>query len=55
MAELYLIVATLVRRFDMDLHKTKLEDIETYRDYQVGFPKEKNPGLRVIVTQDLSA
>ncbi|KAJ5784893.1 uncharacterized protein N7503_010105 [Penicillium pulvis] len=52
-AELYLIVATLVRRFDMDLYKTTFEDIETYRDYQVGFPKEKSPGLRAIITQDL--
>ncbi|KAJ5671164.1 hypothetical protein N7507_000291 [Penicillium longicatenatum] len=55
LAELYLIVATLVRRFDMDLYETTLEDIATYRDYQVGFPKEKNPGLRAIVTRDLSA
>ncbi|KAJ5758372.1 Cytochrome P450 [Penicillium odoratum] len=54
-AELYLFVATRVRKFDMDLYKTTLEDIETYRDYQVGFPKEKSPGFKATVTRDLTA
>ncbi|KAJ5345239.1 hypothetical protein N7452_003243 [Penicillium brevicompactum] len=55
LADLYLLLATLVLRFDMDLYQTTLEDMSTYREYGHGFPRKENQGLRVVVTRDLSS
>ncbi|KAJ6026551.1 uncharacterized protein N7446_004848 [Penicillium canescens] len=54
LAELYLVISALVRRFDMDLYKTGPEHIVTYREFGFGIPKEKG-GLKVIITKTLSS
>jgi len=51
LAELYLGVSTLVKRFDFDLYGVTPEDFATYRDYGFGAPKEKGKQFKVLVTQ----
>ena len=48
-AELYLVVATLIRRFDFDFGNVKAEDVECVSDQFVIGTKEQN-GLEVLVT-----
>ncbi|RDA94541.1 hypothetical protein CP533_2745 [Ophiocordyceps camponoti-saundersi (nom. inval.)] len=48
-AELYLTIATIVRRFDLELFETRREDIVHYREYTLGRPKKPSAGLRVKV------
>jgi hypothetical protein len=48
MAELYLILATIFRRFDLELHDTVRErDIDIARDSFLGEPSLGSKGLRV--------
>lgn len=49
-AELYLTVATIFRRFDMELHNTTNDDIKIYRDRFFGAPKDGSLGVRVTIT-----
>lgn len=39
-AELYLIIARIVRSFKMELYDTTMEDIEVYHARIVGYPRK---------------
>ncbi|KAI9642649.1 hypothetical protein NHQ30_008380 [Ciborinia camelliae] len=47
-AELYLVTAALVKRFDMKLFKTDESDVNFTYDYQVAMPKMDSKGVRVM-------
>lgn len=48
MAELYLVLGTMFRRFDMDLyHTVKEDDVDVARDCFIGEPKVSSLGIRV--------
>jgi hypothetical protein len=49
-AELFLVIATLVRRFDMELYETPKENIEFARDFGTPYPEKGNLSVRAIVT-----
>ncbi|RAO73882.1 uncharacterized protein BHQ10_009894 [Talaromyces amestolkiae] len=49
-AELYLMTAALVRRFDMALYATDETDVGFLYDYQVAMPKMDSKGVRVNAT-----
>lgn len=46
-AELYLMTAALVRRFDMTLWETDESDVAFFHDYQVAMPKPGSKGVMV--------
>ncbi|KAJ5762739.1 cytochrome P450 [Penicillium manginii] len=46
LCELYMTMAHIVRRFDIELHDTSSETIKVYRDLGLGYPKEG--ALRVM-------
>ena len=48
-AELFLTLATLFRRFDLQLYETRREDVEPARDFFVPAPEPGGNGLRVTV------
>jgi len=48
-AELYLLTAMLVRRFEMELWETDESDVAFLHDYQVAMPKLDSKGVRVLV------
>ncbi|MCJ1349230.1 hypothetical protein MMC31_007466 [Peltigera leucophlebia] len=50
-AELYITIASLVRRFDMELFETTIENIRTVREFGVGYPKEGNFSVRAKFTK----
>lgn len=45
-AELFLATAALVRRFDMTLFETELDDVTFLHDYQVGIGKLDSKGMQ---------
>ena len=47
-AELYLVTAALIRRFDMVLYETEAEDVAFLYDYQVAMGKLDSLGVRVM-------
>ncbi|TGO48154.1 hypothetical protein BCON_0249g00020 [Botryotinia convoluta] len=47
-AELYLVTAALVTRFDMKLYETDDSDVAFMYDYQVAMPKLDSKGVRVM-------
>lgn len=47
-AELYLVTAAIVRRFDMTLWQTDESDVGFYHDYQVATPKLGSKGVRIM-------
>jgi hypothetical protein len=50
-AELYLTLATVLRRFEMENFETTLDDAILERDYYVGGPRRlDSQGIRAIVT-----
>ncbi|RAL16880.1 cytochrome P450 [Aspergillus homomorphus CBS 101889] len=49
-AELYLVIATLVRRFEMELYDTPRSTIELKRDYGTPYPEEGHLKVQVLVT-----
>lgn len=49
-AELYLILSTLVRRFDLELYETTKKNIDFARDFGTPYPEEGNFSVRVMVT-----
>ena len=51
-AELYLTLATLFRRYDMQLFKTRREDVEPARDFFVPAPEPGGNGLRIMVHEN---
>jgi hypothetical protein len=48
-AEMYLTLATIVRRFDMELYETSIEDVTMVHDFFVAVPKLDSKGVRVKV------
>lgn len=49
-AELYLVLATVFRRFTFELFDTDISDIELAHDFFLPSPKLDSKGLRVKVT-----
>jgi hypothetical protein len=53
LTELYIVIACLFRRFDLELYDTIRErDIDIVRDCFIGEPSPQSKGVRVTVTQD---
>ena len=53
-AELYLTLAYVIARFDMELFDTTIErDVHIDRDFFVGVPKAESKGIRVKVVKAL--
>lgn len=48
-AELYLTLAKIIPRIEMDLFETTVEDVEPERDFFVAVPKLDSKGVRVKV------
>lgn len=46
-----LTLATLVRRFDMELFETTIEDVTMVHDFFVAIPRLDSKGVRVNVTK----
>lgn len=53
-AELYLVLAMLVRRYDMELYETTLKNVKFERDFGTPYPDEGNFNVRVRVTNVLT-
>lgn len=54
MAEIYIVLATIFRRFDLELHDTFRErDIEVVRDSFLGEPSLAAKGVRVKLATTL--
>ena len=52
--EMYLFVATVFRRFELELFETdRHRDIDSSRDYYVGVPSSNSPGFRVLLAKDM--
>lgn len=49
-AELYMTLAHVCRKFDMELYKTGVEEVATYCERFAGFAKPGNTGVRVKIT-----
>ena len=49
-AELYLALARIFRRFDMQLYETSRRDVDAVLDFFVPKPVEGGNGVRVLVT-----
>ena len=52
-AELYLTVAVLVKRFEMELVDSSIKNIAPVRDYGLAFNEEYNFGVKFKVTKVL--
>ncbi|KAB8230910.1 cytochrome P450 [Aspergillus alliaceus] len=48
-AELYLAVATLFRKFDMELRDTTVDDVKLHSDMMLPHPKPDSQGVRVVL------
>lgn len=48
-AEMYLAIAALIRRFDLELFETTKKNIEFARDFGTPFPDEGNYCVKVLV------
>lgn len=53
-AELYITLATISRRFEMENYETTVDDVKIVRDFFVGVPKLDSLGVRAVVTGVLS-
>lgn len=53
-AEMYLGLARIFRRFNMELCDTEVEDVATARDFMAGYPKAESRGVRVKITHVVS-
>jgi hypothetical protein len=49
-AEMYLTLASIVRRFDMELFDTTVEDVTMVHDFFVASPRLDSKGVRIKVT-----
>jgi cytochrome P450 len=52
-AELFLTLATVLRRFDLDLYETDETDVTIERDWYVMQPKKDSLGVRAIVKKSI--
>lgn len=48
-AELFLTLASMFRRFDLELYKTSIEDVMLVRDMFMPAPRIESKGVRIIV------
>lgn len=48
-AEMFLTIAAIFRKFDVDLFETTIDDIAIERDFFVAAPKLNSKGVRAIV------
>jgi hypothetical protein len=52
---MYICVAQIVRRFDLELYETTYErDFKVMRDCFLGLPTAKSKSIRVMVKRDLA-
>jgi hypothetical protein len=49
--QLYLTLAQIARRFDMELHETTKQNVEVGRDFAIPFPEKKPYFVKAKVTQ----
>ncbi|KAK3997029.1 hypothetical protein QBC44DRAFT_316060 [Cladorrhinum sp. PSN332] len=49
-SELYLTIATIVRRFDWEMYETTLEDIVCKHDFMVPVANLSSKGIRARIT-----
>jgi hypothetical protein len=49
-AELFLVIATIVRRFDMELYETPKRNIDLARDLGTPYPEKGNLSVRAVIT-----
>lgn len=49
MAELYIALATVTRRFETELFETTVDDVRIVRDFFVGVPRLDSKGVRAVV------
>lgn len=49
-AELYMTIACFIRRFDMELDETTMDNIRVDRELGIGYPKEGEFSVRAKVT-----
>ncbi|KAL4897326.1 cytochrome P450 [Aspergillus ambiguus] len=49
-AELFLVTAMIIRRFDLELYRTSKEDIDFVRDFGTPYPDNGNFSIRATVT-----
>ena len=53
--EMYLVVATVFRRFELKLFETdRQRDVDSSRDCFVGVPSSSSPGIRVLLAQQIN-
>ncbi|GMG29801.1 unnamed protein product [Aspergillus oryzae] len=53
-AELFLVIATIVRRFDIELYETPKSNIDFARDFGTPYPDKGNFSVRALVTGVIS-
>lgn len=46
---MYITLATIVRRFDMELFETGMEDVKMVHDFFVAAPRLNSKGVRIKV------
>lgn len=49
-AELYITIAAFVRRFDMEIYETTIENIRSVRDFGIANPKDGAFSVRAKIT-----
>jgi hypothetical protein len=49
-AELYLTLAIIFSRFELENYETTTDDVTVHRDFFVGVPKDGSKGVRATVT-----
>lgn len=49
-AELYITIATFVRRLDMEIYETTIDNIRTARELGIAYPKDGDFSVRAIIT-----
>jgi hypothetical protein len=52
-AELFLTLAGIIRRFDLELFETTFDDVKMERDAFVAAARVGSKGVRVVVTAEL--
>jgi hypothetical protein len=51
---MYIMLAILVRRFDLELYQTTVEDVAPQRDHIISKVRDGSQGVRVKVTKILT-
>ena len=50
LAELFIIISSMLQRYDLELHDTEWKrDVELTRDCFIGMPRPGSQGVRVII------